>query len=127
MAGFGLDAKQLEECITERDKQVLVDAGGVGGVAAKLKTDSKSGLSGDGVSDAALRERGEFFGRNEFEYPPPKTFLQLCVDAMQDVTVRILIVASVISLGGVAAEVQQARILPARKQRLLFSPKLSYQ
>ena len=35
-------------------------------------------------------ERKESYGVNEFEYPPPKSFLELCNDALADVTVRIL-------------------------------------
>ena len=34
VGSFALEAKQLEECITDRDKDVVKAAGGVEGVAA---------------------------------------------------------------------------------------------
>lgn len=95
---FELDAKQLEECITERDKDVVKNAGGVEGLAKKLKTDTKLGLNGDQLTAAGLEARRAAFGANEFEYPPPKSFLALCREALNDVTVQILCVAAVISL-----------------------------
>ena len=96
---FELQAKQLEECITDRDKDVVKKAGGVAGLAKKLKTDTKLGLNGDQLGAAALEARRAAFGANEFEYPPPKSFLELCREAMNDVTVQILCVAAIISLG----------------------------
>ena len=96
---FELQTKQLEECITERDKEYVINAGGVKGLAKKLKTDTKLGLNGDQLTAAALEARQDAFGANEFDYPPPKRFLELCRDAMNDVTVQILCVAAVISLG----------------------------
>jgi Ca2+-transporting ATPase len=96
---FELQAKQLEECITDRDKDVVKNAGGVEGLASKLKTDTKLGLHGEQLTAGALSARVAAFGANEFEYPPPKSFLALCREAMNDVTVQILCVAAVISLG----------------------------
>ena len=51
------------------------------------------------ASEESLARRKEAFGVNEFEYPPPKSFLQLCRDALDDLTVQILCVAAIISLG----------------------------
>ena len=96
---FDFTAKTLEECITDRNKDVVKTAGGVAGIAAKLKTDIKLGLSREQLSNEARKERQDAFGANEFEYPPPKTFLQLCSEAMNDVTVQILCIAAIISLG----------------------------
>ena len=50
------------------------------------------------MKEGKRQEREVKFGKNEFEYPPPKTFLQLCVIALEDFTVRILIAAAVVSL-----------------------------
>ena len=96
---FLVTAESLEECITEREKSLLVNAGGVFGLASKLKTDTKQGLHGEQLGDAALEARREAYGRNEFEYPPPKTFLRLCAAAFNDLTIQILCVAALISLG----------------------------
>ena len=96
---FELTAAELEEAVTERDKDAIAKAGGHLGIADKLKTDPKLGLCGTELSEENLTKRKEAFGVNEFEYPPPKSFLQLCRDALDDLTVHILCVAAIISLG----------------------------
>jgi Ca2+-transporting ATPase len=98
-ASFAISAGALEEAITERDKSVVIDAGGVLGLAKQLKTDVKHGLSDAELAGGALEARQSAFGRNEFEYPPPKSFLQLCAAAFNDLTIQILCVAALISLG----------------------------
>ena len=55
-----------------------------------------TGLSGT-VADLAVRT--EAFGSNVIPPKPPKTFLELVWEALQDVTLIILIVAALISLG----------------------------
>ena len=55
-----------------------------------------TGLSG---SAADIRNRIEVFGSNVIPPKPPKTFLTLVWEALQDVTLIILIVAAIISLG----------------------------
>lgn len=55
-----------------------------------------SGLSG---SPADIRARLETFGSNVIPPKPPKTFLRLVWEALQDVTLIILIVAAILSLG----------------------------
>lgn len=57
---------------------------------------SSPGLSG---SSADIKHRTEVFGSNVIPPKPPKTFLQLVWEALQDVTLIILIVAAIISLG----------------------------
>jgi len=89
-----MNASTLEAYVTDRDVKALT-ATGVENLATFLKTDLKRGLCDD---EWASAERREAYGANEFEYPPPKTFWELCVDALGDLTVRILIVASIISL-----------------------------
>jgi magnesium-transporting ATPase (P-type) len=46
-----------------------------------------------------IARRIEVFGSNVIPPRPPKTFLQLVWEALQDVTLIILIVAALISLG----------------------------
>lgn len=55
-----------------------------------------SGLSG---SPADKKLRTETFGSNHIPPKPPKTFLQLVWEALQDVTLIILIIAALVSLG----------------------------
>mmetsp|Transcript_12255 Transcript_12255/g.42510 ORF Transcript_12255/g.42510 Transcript_12255/m.42510 type:complete len:1092 (+) Transcript_12255:149-3424(+) len=109
MASYQVDADTLQTMVTERDtlvdksdpssaqgKAELAKLGGVSGLAAKLKTDLEKGVSGQ---EAELASRREALGTNEFEYPPPKTLLELVGDAFNDLTVRILCVAAIVSLG----------------------------
>ena len=48
---------------------------------------------------ADLQVRTETYGSNVIPPKPPKTFLELVWEALQDVTLIILIVAALISLG----------------------------
>lgn len=54
------------------------------------------GISGSPVD---LEDRRKTFGSNVIPPKPPKTFLQLVWEAIQDVTLIVLIVAALISLG----------------------------
>lgn len=54
------------------------------------------GLSG---SVADIQHRRDTFGSNMIPPKPPKTFLQLVWEALQDVTLIILEVAALVSLG----------------------------
>ena len=55
-----------------------------------------SGLSGD---PGDLERRRDVFGSNTIPPRPPKTFLQLVWEALQDVTLIILELAALVSLG----------------------------
>lgn len=46
-----------------------------------------------------MEHRRETFGSNSIPPKPPKTFVQLVWEAIQDVTLIILIIAAVVSLG----------------------------
>lgn len=46
-----------------------------------------------------LEHRRETFGSNSIPPKPPKTFLQLVWEALQDITLIILEVAAIVSLG----------------------------
>lgn len=62
-----------------------------------LSTDyCRLGLSGSQVD---LDHRRETFGSNSIPPKPPKTFLQLVWEALQDITLIILEVAAIVSLG----------------------------
>jgi len=54
------------------------------------------GLSG---SESDLIHRREVFGSNVIPPKPPKTFLELVWEALQDITLIILLAAAAISLG----------------------------
>lgn len=63
----------------------------------KLKTDPNQGLNSD--DSTGLQKRREYYGKNYIEPKKPKTFLELCWEACQDVTLLILIIAAVVRAG----------------------------
>uniref|UniRef100_UPI00398F3052 plasma membrane calcium-transporting ATPase 2 isoform X2 n=1 Tax=Pristiophorus japonicus TaxID=55135 RepID=UPI00398F3052 len=70
--------------------------GDVNGFCRRLKTSPTEGLAGN---PADLENRKQIFGRNFIPPKKPKTFLQLVWEALQDVTLIILELAAIISLG----------------------------
>ena len=52
-----------------------------------------------GIDGGDLSKRREVFGSNVIPPKPPKSFLQLVWEALQDITLIILIIAAIISLG----------------------------
>ena len=54
-----------------------------------------TGLNGE---PSQIQDRQDKYGANVIPPKPPKTFLQLVWEAMQDVTLVVLIVAAIISL-----------------------------
>ena len=96
----------LEGVVTDRDFSFVKQRGGPHAMAESLASNGKTGLTtaqrsmdgGEG-GEGGRAKREETFGKNEFEYPPPKTFLELCWIALEDFTVRILMAAAVVSLG----------------------------
>ncbi|KAJ8249621.1 hypothetical protein COCON_G00228370 [Conger conger] len=70
--------------------------GGAAGLCSRLKTSPVDGLSGN---PADISKRIEEFGQNLIPPKKPKTFLQLVWEALQDVTLIILEVAAIVSLG----------------------------
>nr|AXS78278.1 Plasma membrane calcium-transporting ATPase 3 [Anisakis simplex] len=70
--------------------------GGVEGLCSLLKTDPNNGLPND---KSELEKRRRTFGRNEIPPAPSKSFLRLAWEAIQDITLIILLVAAIVSLG----------------------------
>ncbi|KAG7236324.1 hypothetical protein INR49_001129, partial [Caranx melampygus] len=70
--------------------------GGVNGLCERLRTSPVEGLDGN-LEDIARRKKE--FGQNVIPPKKPKTFLQLVWEALQDVTLIILVVAAIVSLG----------------------------
>ena len=52
-----------------------------------------------GLDGSDLARRREVFGSNVIPPKPPKSFLQLVWEALQDITLIILMIAAIISLG----------------------------
>ncbi|KAM4619483.1 plasma membrane calcium-transporting ATPase 4 isoform 1-T1 [Polymixia lowei] len=70
--------------------------GDVNGLCTRLRTSPIEGLDGNAED---ISRRKEEFGQNLIPPKKPKTFLQLVWEALQDVTLIILEVAAIISLG----------------------------
>ena len=96
---FGVTAEQLVELMSlrtsEERSQALAEYEGVDGLMGHLEVNLKTGLLAD--SQELARRRGAF-GTNVIPSPPPKAFIALCLDAIQDKTLIILMVAAVISI-----------------------------
>ncbi|XP_048000496.1 plasma membrane calcium-transporting ATPase 2 isoform X5 [Leguminivora glycinivorella] len=98
-AQYGVSLRQLRELMETRGAEGLAKINALGGpqeLCKKLYTSPTDGLSG---SKADLQHRREVFGSNLIPPKPPKTFLTLVWEALQDVTLIILEVAAVVSLG----------------------------
>jgi len=97
---FSISLKELEVLMQTRGQdgmKILNETyGGLTGLGQKLKTNLASGLTGD-ETDLAVRVAA--FGRNEIPPKPPKTFFRLMFEALQDVTLVILIICAVVSFG----------------------------
>lgn len=85
-----MELRQVEA--VQAIKQKYRDANGL---CTALRSNPNQGLSGD---EKDLIERREIFGANVIPPKPPKTFLELVWEALQDVTLIILEVAAIISL-----------------------------
>ncbi|CAL1292561.1 unnamed protein product [Larinioides sclopetarius] len=97
---FGVTVPELRELMEcrgyEAVQRIQDEHGGVHNLCRKLHTSPTDGLSG---SASDLARRREVFGPNSIPPKPPKTFLQLVWEALQDVTLIILQVAALVSLG----------------------------
>ncbi|XP_047202372.1 plasma membrane calcium-transporting ATPase 2 isoform X2 [Girardinichthys multiradiatus] len=99
-AGFGCSVMELRSLMELRGTEAVVklqeDYGAVEGLCKRLKTSPTEGLA---VVQTDLDKRREIFGGNLIPPKKPKTFLQLVWEALQDVTLIILEIAALISLG----------------------------
>ncbi|CAL8318409.1 unnamed protein product [Lota lota] len=97
---FGCSLKDLRSLMELRGAEGLgkigESYGDVHGLCNRLKTSPIDGLSGQ---PADIEKRKTVFGENLIPPKKPKTFLQLVWEALQDVTLIILEVAAIVSLG----------------------------
>uniref|UniRef100_A0A8C8ZCD5 Calcium-transporting ATPase n=1 Tax=Prolemur simus TaxID=1328070 RepID=A0A8C8ZCD5_PROSS len=98
--GFGCTLAELRSLMELRGAEALQKIqeayGDVGGLCRRLKTSPTEGLA-DNTND--LEKRRQIYGQNFIPPKQPKTFLQLVWEALQDVTLIILEVAAIVSLG----------------------------
>lgn len=97
-AQYQISLKNLREIMEHRGREgvsIINEYGGVHDICKKLYTHPNDGLSG---SKADIEHRRETFGSNTIPPKPPKSFLMLVWEALQDVTLIILEIAAIISL-----------------------------
>uniref|UniRef100_F6T7K6 Calcium-transporting ATPase n=1 Tax=Callithrix jacchus TaxID=9483 RepID=F6T7K6_CALJA len=98
--GFGCTLAELRTLMELRGAEALQKIeetyGDVSGLCRRLKTSPTVGLA-DNTND--LEKRRQIYGQNFIPPKQPKTFLQLVWEALQDVTLIILEVAAIVSLG----------------------------
>uniref|UniRef100_A0A2K5QTP3 Calcium-transporting ATPase n=1 Tax=Cebus imitator TaxID=2715852 RepID=A0A2K5QTP3_CEBIM len=98
--GFGCTLAELRTLMELRGAEALQKIeeayGDVSGLCRRLKTSPTVGLA-DNTDD--LEKRRQIYGQNLIPPKQPKTFLQLVWEALQDVTLIILEVAAIVSLG----------------------------
>ncbi|XP_059383645.1 plasma membrane calcium-transporting ATPase 3b isoform X4 [Carassius carassius] len=97
---FGVTLEELRSLMELRGPEALQKIqesfGDAEGLCQRLKSSTSDGLS-DNPTD--LEKRRQTFGQNFIPPKKPKTFLQLVWEALQDVTLIILEIAAIISLG----------------------------
>ncbi|XP_069793369.1 plasma membrane calcium-transporting ATPase 2 isoform X2 [Narcine bancroftii] len=97
---FGCSLNELRSLMEVRGSEAVQKIqdtyGDINGFCRRLKTSPTEGLTGNPVD---LENRKQIFGRNFIPPKKPKTFLQLIWEALQDVTLIILELAAIISLG----------------------------
>jgi len=79
-------------------KAKLVEMGGVEGISFALHTSTMTGLSQDDQIPENIEMRTDRYGKNVIEKKPPKSFLGLCWDLLQDPMLILLIACGCISI-----------------------------
>ena len=88
---YGLTKAQLTQVMHFGDKlgvRKVKQHGGISEIASHLLTNTKGGITN---SEAEFEERRKEFGKNYIEPLPPKSFLELMFDALQDKVLLILL------------------------------------
>nr|KAF6419940.1 ATPase plasma membrane Ca2+ transporting 2 [Molossus molossus] len=97
---FGCTLEELRSLMELRSTEAVVKIketyGDTEAICRRLKTSPVEGLPGTAPD---LEKRRQIFGQNFIPPKKPKTFLQLVWEALQDVTLIILEIAAIISLG----------------------------
>lgn len=99
-AGFGIEPDELVSIVGPHDAKRLEHHGGVEGLARDLSVSLK-----DGVVSSDIPVRQNIYGLNRYVEKPSRSFWMFVWEALQDLTLLILIVCAVISIGvGIATE-----------------------
>jgi len=96
MAEFLYTADQLSDLFEDRHIQNVEKLGGIKAIADGLQTSLKEGLNERQLRDRNARVQA--FGVNRTDPPPSKTLIELMLGALDDATLKILIIAALVSL-----------------------------
>lgn len=99
-AGFGINPDDIASIVRGHDYKKLKLIGGVEGAASKLSVSVD-----EGVSEKSINTRQQIYGFNRYTEKPAKTFLMFVWEALHDLTLIILMVCAIVSIGvGIATE-----------------------
>lgn len=100
-SAFAIDPQELVDLVDSYRQRYLAEdiegierLGGLHGVMEKLKVNTSTGL----ITDEDHSERLQHFGSNRRLPPKRSSYCELCYEATKDTTLRILMVAGVVSL-----------------------------
>ncbi|VFQ61448.1 unnamed protein product [Cuscuta campestris] len=99
-AGFHIDPEELASIVRSHDSKRLELHGGLRGLEQKLSLSLENG-----VPLSEITKRQNIFGLNRFVEKPSRSFWSFIWDALQDLTLIILMVCAVVSISiGIATE-----------------------
>ncbi|KAG4183632.1 hypothetical protein ERO13_A09G121500v2 [Gossypium hirsutum] len=99
-AKFGIEPDELASIVHGHDIKRLKSHGGVDGIAEKVTVSLDEGVCSENVST-----RQRIYGFNRYTEKPPRNFWMFVWDALQDLTLIILMICAVVSIGvGLATE-----------------------
>lgn len=97
---FSVKLNELKDLMqlkgTDAANRLNTSHGGLEGLAAKLGTSLLTGLDD---SPPSIEKRVNVYGRNEIPPKAPKSIFRLALEALQDTTLVMLMICSVISIG----------------------------
>ncbi|PON81180.1 P-type ATPase [Trema orientale] len=99
-AGFDIHPDELAAIIRSHDTRALNNHGGIDGILRKVSV-----TVNDGVSESDIPTRQNIFGVNRYTEKQARTFWMFVWEALQDLTLIILMVCAAVSIGvGIATE-----------------------
>jgi magnesium-transporting ATPase (P-type) len=109
-----ISLEKLLEIIESKDKKVIDEIGGVQSIAESLGSDVQKGLLT--TTEMDLEQRKLKYGCNTMERKSPPSIFKLFWDAMQDTTIIVLLIASLVSviIGTITCVIHLGKTCPRR-------------
>ncbi|KAE9621686.1 hypothetical protein Lal_00033083 [Lupinus albus] len=99
-AGFGIHPDEIASIVRAHESKILSNIGGVEAVTRKLSVSVD-----EGVNEESINSRQQIYGVNRYTEKPSRSFLMFVWDALQDLTLIILMVCAIVSIGvGISTE-----------------------